>query len=337
MSLPIDPLSTSVIAAKTIFELFGSIARPIVEKLIEKKVIIRKGVTIYHKSSEIEYAFMLSLGEKNSRLGEILKKLSGFLNKPVDFPNVIEASGYGLQHSENLVELGMITTSKNNATIDFGKIIGDVKSETVFIKIRQSLPEGLRNMMVVNRMNRSARFIGKDLLENDIEISLDYADLWYKVLDQYTVRDIEFTFELLVAPVTIVEKIPKPYQDRIIRAAKAVSTGNQDAVRFLKIMAEGFTSFEKNERLEQLRNTISGEPSDLIKITSVTPRMQTLEIAGVGHPIVLPGAMKITLSARLEGQDIALAGKLTIDLKKFGKILSEIVVEIDKKTKSLKV
>ncbi|HKU33830.1 MAG TPA: hypothetical protein VJR22_08305 [Candidatus Nitrosotalea sp.] len=337
MSVPIDPISQSVIAAKTIFELLGSVARPIVEKLIEKKIILNKGVTIYHKSSEIEYAFMLSLGEQSSRLDTIIKKLSGFLTKSVDFPNIIEVSGYGLQHSENLVELGMMSLEKNRATIDFGRIIRNVRSETVFLKIRQNLPDYMRRIMVVGRLSKTARYIGEDFMEDDIEISLDYADLWHKVLDQYTVRDIEIDFGLIIDTPFIVSRIPKPYRDKIIRAAKAISGGNQDAVKFLKLLTESFTSFDKPERIEQLRNTISVIPHDLIKITSVTPRMQTMEIADVGYPVVLPESLRITLAVRLEGHNFTLTGKLVVDLKKFGKIISDVVAEMDKKTKRLKV
>jgi hypothetical protein len=65
--------------------------------------------------------------------------------------------------------------------------------------------------------------------------------------------------------------------------------------------------------------------------------MQTLEIAGLGHPVVLPGALRITIGARLEGKNITLAGKLTIDLKKFGKIMSEIITEIELNSKNLKI
>lgn len=192
-------------------------------------------------------------------------------------------------------------------------------------------------MLVVHRLNKTVRYIGNDILENDIEISLDYANLWNKVLDQYTVRDIEFIFELYVDPRSISEKIPKHYASLIINAAKAISQGNQDAVKFLRVMTEGFMSFEKDNRLKQLRDTVSASPPDLIKITSVTPRMQTLEIASIGHPVVLPGVLRITIGARLEGKDVTLAGKLTIDLKKFGKILSEIVTEIERNSKSLKI
>lgn len=122
MSVPIDPLSASIATAKTFFELFGSSGRLIVEKLIDQKIIVSKGVTIYHKSSEIEYAFMLSLGIPNSRLEGIIKKVSSFLNKPVSVPNVIEISGYGMLNQENLADLGMISLNKNTAIIDFKKL-----------------------------------------------------------------------------------------------------------------------------------------------------------------------------------------------------------------------
>ncbi len=64
--------------------------------------------------------------------------------------------------------------------------------------------------------------------------------------------------------------------------------------------------------------------------------MQTAEIATVGHPIILPGAMKIFLECRLEGTDMALKGKISIDLEKFSKLLRKISSSIEQETGGLK-
>ena len=60
-------------------------------------------------------------------------------------------------------------------------------------------------------------------------------------------------------------------------------------------------------------------------------------IAKVGYPVVIPGRLRIRIGAILEGDDIAIRGKLVIDLKKFSNIINDISKDIQNKTQKLKV
>ncbi len=101
-------------------------------------------------------------------------------------------------------------------------------------------------------------------------------------------------------------------------------------------MSDCFLSFEQEKYAKKLLNTVSVEPDDKFLVKSITPTMQSMEIASVGHPIVLPGKMNITLACRLEGKDIVLAGKLKLDLKKFSQILREIISDIQRRSQRLR-
>lgn len=336
MTIGIDSFSAEVILAKTIFAILGKVGSDFVKKIIETKIVVSKGVTVYHKSSEIEFAFMLKLGPEHSKANTIINKISSLLNKPIEFDDVIDVNGFGIEHSENLLELKIIKSDKNKTTIDFAHLIKQIKSETVFLKIRKKIPTDLKQLLVVPRLNKTSKHVDKRFIEADIEVALDYADLWSKVLDQYTVRDIEFNFNLEVSPETIVENIPKNLRKRIINAAKTTST-NRDAVSFLNIMMDIFVLFQSDTMIKKLLDTVIVEPSDSFQILSVNPKMQKLEIASVGYPVVLPGSMNITLACRLEGKEIAKTGLLKIDLQKFSKIISELVLMLEQKTNKLKV
>lgn len=330
-------MSFETVLATSFLASLGKAAHDGINTLINSKVIIHRGLTFYHRSSEFEFAFLISLGPEQSRVNEIVKKIQSKLSKPVKFENVIDASGYGISHGENLKELGIIQEKNTNAIIDFGRILKEIKSEIVFLKIRVLVPNELKQFLVPTRIDKTSTHYGKDSIETNIEVALDYSNLWHKAFDEYTVRDIEFTFNLEILPETIVEHIPQKYRKKIIKAAKLVSEGNQDAVRFLRIMSNSFLSFESDKRVGQLRETVSVEPKDKFTVRSIAPTMQTMEIASVGYPIVLPGKMRITLGCRLEGKEITLLGKLKIDLQKFGKILSEISIDIQNQTNKLKI
>jgi len=330
-------LSFDPIILRSLFNSLGSVANNGIQQLIDSQIIVHKGATFYHRASEFEFAFLLSLGDESSRSGNILKKIKSITKKPVEFENIIEINGHGLPNNENLVNLGIIVVEKDKGRIDFGKLLREIKSNAVFIKVRVKVSEDLKNALVSSRINKTSKYFEKERIETDIEIALDYANLWKKVFDQFTVRDIEFPFHLEVSTETIVEQIPLRSRKRIISAAEKIGKDQKDAVSFMRIMSESFLSFEKDNRRNQLMDLISVVPDEKFYIKEVYPTMRSMVIAKVGYPVILPGKLMIITGAMLDGDDVTIRGKLIIDLKKFSKIMSDISNDIQNKTQKLKV
>ncbi len=212
-------MSVESILASSLLLALGKLASVGIQKLIDSKLIIHKGLTLYHRTSELEFAFMLSLGSGLSRTNSIVKKIKGALAKPTEFDNVIEITGRGIPYAENLNNMGIITMTATKGKIDFGRLFKEVKSETVLLKVRIRIDDDLKRLLVSSRIDQTSKHFGKDLAEANIEIALDYASLWHKIYDEYTVRDIEFTFNLEVNSISIVDQIPNSYINTIIRAA----------------------------------------------------------------------------------------------------------------------
>lgn len=321
--------------ASTLFSVLGTEAIQLINKLLDSKLLINKSATVYYNSSEIEYVFLITIGGQSSRTSEVVKTIQSVFTKAVKIEQVIEIYGIGLPHNEDLKELGIIRVSNNDAEIDFGRILREIKSDTLIIRVRKKFPEDLKKMLIVSHVDQTFKHYDDKLIEANISVSLDYANLWHKIFDEFTVRDIESVFTLEVSIITIVQQIPQYYRNKIIKAAAAISS-NKDAIQFLKILSDSFLTFEDEKRIQQLLDCVSVEPIDRFQIKTVVPSMQSMEIANVGYPVVLPGKLKIILAFRLEGKDIAMSGKLKIDLQKFVKILSSILTDIQKKTTNLK-
>lgn len=304
----------------------------VIKALVDSKLITIKGATVYHKYSEIEYRFDIKIVSEHSRSDGIIRTIQSYMQKPVEFNEVVEILGYGLPHNENLEEFGIIRVDGAKAIVDFALMLQAVKSDLVVLMIRTKFPEELKRKLVALHIGQNATHHDSDYVETTIDISLDYADLWYKTFDSFIVRDIEFSFNLNIALKTIEELIPSDFKKRIRSAAKAIATGNQKAAEFLKIMNDNFLTFEREDRVSELIQTVSVEPKRNFDLKSIIPTMQSCEISGVGHPIILPGSMKILLACRLEGRQIALNGTARIDLRKFKNILGHIISDIQKQS-----
>ena len=313
----------------------GSSFLPVLQKLLGSGDIVHRGATLFHKSSEIEYVYQISIGSPHSRISGISNRLKQYLTKPVEFDDVIEIYGFGLPHNEDLKKLGIITTEGRNATIDFSAIFKSVKSELVTISVRKPFPETLSQKIINPHIVKSVKHHTLEYIETNLEIALDYSDLWAKHFDQFTVREITFTFNLGIALDRIERSIPSNFAKKFIEATKKAQSGNEKALQFIKIAQDKFMSFQNQPFVHEMTKTISIMPEQNFKITHVNPTMQSCEIGGAGHPIVLPGSMNITLEGRIEKHDLAIQGTLRIDLKQFEQILKNIAEEIKKSTRSI--
>jgi hypothetical protein len=323
--------------ASTLLSILGKSVAPFLQKLLDLGIVVHKGATIYHKDSEIEYQLHINFGSITTRMQSITHHIQSYIVNKSEFDEVIDVWGYGLQNNENLKELQIIQISGSIATIDFGRIMKEIKSDLVIITIRKNLSSELLQKLLINHINQNPLHTGDKYSSADIEVALDYANLWYKSFDQFTIRNIEFYFDLEINLQTIISTIPKSQKDRIIQVGKSLLSGNKDAISFMRIMSDNFLSFQKEPIVNALKETVILEPQNNFQLLSVIPKMKTYEFAKFGHPVVLPGSMRINVACRIEGKDIVLKGKLGVDFSKFKKILISIMNQIEKESKNLAI
>lgn len=311
----------------------GKAAYDWIQELHSTKIVINKGLTFYHRDSELEFTFLVSLNETRSKLNKIVKKIQSTTGEPLTFQNVTCVMGHGMESNEDLVALGAISLSESSAKIDFSKLY-DLKSNTFLIQVRSKANEQLKQLLVSNRIEKSPQNTGKQI-EAYIDVALDYANLWHKIFDQYTVRDIDFIFTLTIDLETILKQIPRKQAKRISKAAELAVCGNTSAIQFLKIMTKSFLLYESDEMITRLQDSISVEPQNFV-LKELYPSMQPMEIPNTGYPVVLPGKMRLRMGCVLDGNQITARGKLVIDIEKFSEVLHEIIQDIQKKTLRLK-
>lgn len=274
-----DPVSTSLLA------MLGKAAHNWIEQLRDAKVVVSKGLTFYHRDSELEFNLLVSLDGARAKLSRFVQRISASPGASATFENVIDISGHGMECGEDLVTLDIISFSEGTAKIDFSKLC-DIKSNTVLIRVRTKASAELKQLLVFGKIERIPQHTVTKI-ESRMEVALDYANLWSKTFDQCVVRDIEFTSTLIVDLDTILNQIPKKQARRINKAAEQAVRGNADAIQFLNLMTESFLSFESDEMIARLRRSVSVEPENFI-LKEIYPTMQRMEIPNTGYPVVLP-------------------------------------------------
>ena len=319
----------------SLFSALGSTIPIFLQKLSELRVTTHRGATVFYKSCEIEFVFHFNIGKIESRLETIIKPLQKILAKPLEFEHAIEIQGYTLTGNEDLKQSGVIKLQNDKAIVDFKKLL-ELKSDVIVLQVRQKLNPVVPKHLLSIHIDKNPEHAG-NLVSSDIEVALDYGNLWYKDFTHFNVRDIEFSFNLGIGLETIIQELPDSQRRKLIKAGKSYAKGNRDAITYMRIFSDNFLKFQADELQKDLMDCVILEPKNNFSIKSIQPKMQTAEIASVGHPVVLPGSMKIFLECRLEGNDIAMKGSISVDLEKFSKVLRKIVSSIEKETSGLKL
>ena len=311
----------------------GKAAHEWIEQLRDAKVIVSRGLTFYHRDSELEFNFLVSVNGERTKLNRIVQRILATSDASITFENVIGITGHGLECGEDLTALDVISFSEGVAKIDFGKL-HDIKSNTALIRVRTNASDALKRLLVFRKIEKIPQYTGTKT-ESRIEVALDYASLWSKTFDQCVVRDIEFISTLNVDLETILDEIPRKQARRIAKAAEQAVRGNADAILFLRIMAKSFLSFESDEMISRLRHLVSVEPKNFV-LKEIHPAMQYVEMPNTGYPVLLPGRIRVRVGCVLEGNQVVACGRLVVDIEKFTEIMHEIVQDIHVKTLKLR-
>jgi len=308
----------------------------IVKGLLDAKILVHQGATVYYQESEIEYQMHINLGPSYSRASVIEKKIHSYMLRTVCIRDVIDVWGFGIIRNESLKELGIIQLEKDVATISFGEMLRKVESELVVLTIRKKLPVELRDKLITIHFSKNARVID-DVKETYFEVALDYANLWLTSFNSFNVKNIIFNLNLEIPEESIEYCIPEPLKKEIRMAARAILNGSRKAVNFLNIISKGFLTFEKEEMVNALQRMIHVEPPDRVEIVNIIPRMEAYEIAEIGYPITLPGRVTTHFRTNIDAREVTLRGKIILDLNIFRQIIRDIVNKIEGEARRLKI
>jgi hypothetical protein len=291
----------------------------IIDSLSKSGLSIKKGATIHYSESEIQLMLHIKTGAEYSRVSDIKKIIKRYFLKAFEIDNIVNVEGFGLTHNEDLEKLEVIQRHNNKVVIDFAKMLSVVKSDLIILSIRKKISPKLKKILIVTHITQNPR-LKKGVLEAHLEVAIDYAELWRSSFDSFSVKNIEFNFNLTIAPITIEDLIPLRLKKRTKSAAISALKGNRKALGFLRRASETFLLFESEELMEQLKKTVYIEQPDKFEIVSIVPKMGSYQISDTGHFVVLPSFYRTTVRTRLESGDITLTATIGIDIELISKL-----------------
>lgn len=301
------------------------------EELRSSGVKIREGVIFDHQELLAEYSFHIGLGLRHSRLDGLKALVSSALQGTVEIENVVEASAIGLPDFEELGELGVIVLESSKLRISFSELIRKVNSSLVVIRIKKRIANDIRDKIVTFHVSQNARVIGDKSLFY-FEVVLDYADLWKKSVDSFSVQNIVFPINLEVIGQDIEPLLPEPFKERLRRADHAVLSGNRSAIEFLNSLNREFLSFESNETIREFYGMIGFSPPTVAEVLDITPRMQPFQLGDSNYPLILPGSLQVRIKTKIPENEAKQVGSVEIDLSHFKLFVERVVRRVEQAT-----
>lgn len=312
--------------------IFGHSAE-FIQKLKDQGNIANTGIIINHGDSQVEYRFDIDLGDIQSRTQRFTNLIASFLVKEITIENVIEISGVGIPSNENLNELGIIKFLDGKAVIDFPKVLSDIRSSLVVIRLRKSFPKVLCDMLVYRHIAKVGS-VKNDLTQFPVQIVLDYANLWYAQFASFTVRNIIFTINVTIEPEAISAAVPTEIRHKLAKADELALT-DKNARKYLSEFQKLIVEFQSPQYIAKLKNTISFEPSHAFKLVNVIPYMKSYNLTRSELPTMLPGRLEIFVETSIEDRQVATNGTINLDMTQFNELLKELLQKLKIQTKNI--
>jgi len=307
----------------------------ILEKLREKNGIPTSGVIIDYERSEIEYNFMINLGDTQSRKKTITKHLSAIANKKITIDDVSQISGVALPTNEDLRKLGIITLRQRTATLDFPALFKKIQGNLVTISFKKSFPRELTNKLVYRNIGKVSRRTEKGL-ESNLEIILDNANMWRTQFTSFSVRNIIFTINISIDKNTILTALPEKLKDKLILADQE-SGVNSNAKKFLARFQRLISEFQDEDFLNEISKSVLLDPSFSFILKDIRTTMQGYSLTKSGMPLMLPGKIILTIESHIEDDQKSLHGTAFLDIQSYSNTFNVLLKKIESETNNIKL
>lgn len=303
-----------------------------IEKLKEQGSIVNTGAIINFQHSEIEYRLQLDLGDIHSRPNKFKNMLASLLVKDVNL-EVFEISGIGIPNNENLVQLGLIRMNQSLATIDFPKILLEIKSNLLIITFRKAFPKELRDKLVYRNIGRTGIVEGNTLRSN-MEIVLDYANLWYSQFQSFSIRNIVFTLTMNLEPEFFMTMISKELRTKLTKSDK-LALENDAARKFLSTFQKVANELQSPEFLSKMEECIKVEPENHFMLSNVGVTVKPYYLPKSGWPITLPSTFLVSIIAKIDDRQTSIHGISKLDNDKFEDLLKQVFDKIKHQVRNI--
>ncbi len=307
-------------------------ASDIIQKLKKEGFISHEGLIIDYDASEVEYRIDLNLGEHGSRTSRFKNVIKSGLMSKITF-DAIDASGSSMMN-ENLIELKMLEMDDGKLTINFPKILKEIKSGFVILYIRSKFSKDLKEKLVHRQVSKH-NILKNTTITAHFDIVLDYANMWYSNFTSFSVRNIVFTLNHNLNQNEIKNALPEAILKKLDMADKLALT-KANARKYLQEFQKVILSLQSKEFLSKMESTIEIKPPSNCKIIGITPSLRAYNLQFSNWTLTIPDLFTIKISVNIEDRETAIHAAATLDLEKYREILKDEFRNFKTQTKKLR-
>jgi len=300
---------------------FGS-AVSIITKLKDLGGISDSGIILYHSRHEIEYRISIKVGDDVKKGSGFRKKLSKVLTNKVVLKDISRISGFGFLTNENLETLGMITTSNNEATIDFPKIFKELNASMAVITIRKKIDKSQLDDLIAFKIAK-VPIRTETHIESPVELILNHGELWYNRYSSFSVRNIRFELAMSIHKNLIFKAIPEDLKEKLIRADHETPE-NPKATSYLLAFERILLQAQDDEFIENLMSCVSTS-SHSFRLVEVIPKMQGYKLSKSSMRTMIPGKLIFVFEAEIEDKEKAIHGVVRLNNDQYTQTISDLI------------
>lgn len=187
--------------------------------------------------------------------------------------------------------------------------------------------------MVYRQIGKVAHHENQRTVSN-IDLILDYAELWHSQFSSFAIRNIVFTINLKVLLETLPTIIPEDIRKKLNKADKMASTkGN--ARKFLKNFQDVVLGMQTNEFLDKIGQIIEITPSNCV-LEGIVTKMHSLPLQYSEFSVIIPEKFEIKIQGKIESHETAVNVKCYFDFNQYNQILENEFSKLREMSKNLR-
>ncbi len=290
---------------------------------------LSKELVISYSLNKLQFRYVIDLGSHSTRVSGIVRVLKSKIVNPLELTSVTNVEIYTLPDFEQMTE-GIITKDGIKILVDIPRVLRTTKSEQVIVQFEKQITKEEMNVLVpFPHVLQNPIYPSKNILEVPIEITVDYANLWYKKFDSTRINGINRIFTLLFLSQNINELLPVKLKKLLDTLKRQKKLEPKDIVLIRK-MDMIFKKFENDSNLaNEFIRAISTDKPKNVQFCKIVGTTKDIEIHGI--KLSLPSELSVHMTISLDGKELTLSAKLVIDwevISSMISILSDEALEI---------
>lgn len=298
-----------------------------IKYLVNAGIKTSKELTIVYSANRIVFRYTLEVGSRSTKIKGGLRFLQSKLANQLILDSVTSVRVHNLPEMNSL-STDFVEKKGKKTVIDIPKILKTTESEGILIEFEKQISKDeMTHLVPYPHISNTPLYPSENIIVAPIEVTTDYANLWYKQFDIVKIKEIRRQYTLIILQNNINELLSFELKHKLNEINNQRKLSPKDILTIQNI-SKVFKKFETDVTIiGQLSQAASTDKPKNVELIDYSTKTKNIDIHGA--KLTLPDSFSVKLQISLDAKDFALSAKFMIDYGKIIPVIKSLSKEAD--------